>query len=237
MRVRVLFLTPMSLVAIEGAVGAKLVGEDPLAGDDVRATRPENKFPGLVAHEGPVLIFHCRTLIRIGERGTDRGRDRRRRRGGEGERLCSHPKAVLSPRDHPVRVYGRREGQHRGLTVGRPSGQRRRCQRWCRLRSRRSCWRGAPSVDRRGGRPLTRWRPPVDRAGRGRGRRSRVRRGSQSRGHARRGGGVRETALGWNPGGTAGAGRGVTRGTKPRGTTGAGRQAAAVVVPVVVRGS
>jgi hypothetical protein len=46
----------------------------------------------------------------------------------------------------------------------------------------------------------------------------------------------RETALGWNPGGTAGAGRGVTRGMKPGGTTGAGRQAAAIVVPAVVRG-
>jgi hypothetical protein len=47
---------------------------------------------------------------------------------------------------------------------------------------------------------------------------------------------VRETALGWNPGGTAGAARGVTRGTKPEGTTGVGWQAAAVLVPAVVRG-
>jgi hypothetical protein len=44
---------PTSLVAIEGAVGAKLVDEDSLAGDDVRATRPKNKFSGPVAHEGP----------------------------------------------------------------------------------------------------------------------------------------------------------------------------------------
>jgi hypothetical protein len=101
---------PTSLVAIEGAIGMKLVGEDPLAGDDVLATRLENKFPSPVAHEGPVLIFHCRMPIRIGERGTDRGWDQKRRRDGEGERLCSHPKAVLSPRDHPVRVYGRRDG-------------------------------------------------------------------------------------------------------------------------------
>jgi hypothetical protein len=101
---------PTSFVVIEGAVGAELVGENSLAGDDIRVTRPENKFPGPVAHEGPVLIFHCRTPIRIGERGMDRGWDQRRRRGGEGERLCSHPKAVLSPRDHPVRVYGRRDG-------------------------------------------------------------------------------------------------------------------------------
>jgi hypothetical protein len=64
---------PTSFVAIEGAIGAKLVGENPLAGDDVRVTRPENKFPGPVAHECPVLIFHCRTPIRIGERGTDSG--------------------------------------------------------------------------------------------------------------------------------------------------------------------
>jgi hypothetical protein len=115
---------PTSLVAIEGAIGAKLVGENPLAGDDVRVTRPGNKFLGPVAHEGLVLIFHCRTPIRIGECGTDRGRDQRRRRGGEGERLCSHLKAVLSPRGHPVRVYRRRDGQHRGLAAGRPSGQR-----------------------------------------------------------------------------------------------------------------
>jgi hypothetical protein len=101
---------PTSLVAIEGAVDAKLVGENPLAGDDVRVTRSGNKFLGPVAHEGLVLIFHCRAPIKIGECGTDRGRDQRRRRGGEGERLCSHPKAVLSPRDHPVRVYERRDG-------------------------------------------------------------------------------------------------------------------------------
>jgi hypothetical protein len=30
---------------------------------------------------------------------------------------------------------------------------------------------------------------------------------------------VRETSLGWNPGGTAGAVRGFTRGVKPEGTT------------------
>jgi hypothetical protein len=101
---------PTSLVAIEGAVGVKLVGENLLVGDNVRVTRPGNKFSGPVAHEGPVLIFHCRAPIRIGERGTDRGQDQRRSRGGEGERLCSHPKVVLSPRDHPVRVYGRRDG-------------------------------------------------------------------------------------------------------------------------------
>jgi hypothetical protein len=33
---------------------------------------------------------------------------------------------------------------------------------------------------------------------------------------------VRETSLGWNPGGTVGAVRGVTRCAKPGGTTGAG---------------
>jgi hypothetical protein len=33
---------------------------------------------------------------------------------------------------------------------------------------------------------------------------------------------VRETSLGWNPGGTVGAVRGVTRGAKPGGTTGVG---------------
>jgi hypothetical protein len=47
---------------------------------------------------------------------------------------------------------------------------------------------------------------------------------------------VCETALGWNPGGIAGAGKGVTRGVKPGGNTGAGWQATAVVVPAVMRG-
>jgi hypothetical protein len=68
---------PTSLVAIDGAVGAKLVGENPLASDNVRVTRPRNKFLGPVAQEGPVLIFYCRVPIRIGERGMDRGWDRR----------------------------------------------------------------------------------------------------------------------------------------------------------------
>jgi hypothetical protein len=100
----------VSLVAIEDPISAELVREDPFASDDVRALRSWNKVPGPVAHEGPVLILHSCAPIGIGEGSADGGRDWRRWRGGEGERLCSHPKAVLSPRDHPVRVYGRRDG-------------------------------------------------------------------------------------------------------------------------------
>jgi hypothetical protein len=41
---------PASLVAIKGSVGAKLVREDPLVGDDVGATGPGDKLIGPIAH-------------------------------------------------------------------------------------------------------------------------------------------------------------------------------------------
>jgi hypothetical protein len=43
---------PTSLLAIKGPIGAKLVREDPLAGDDVGAMRPGDKLPGPIAHQG-----------------------------------------------------------------------------------------------------------------------------------------------------------------------------------------
>jgi hypothetical protein len=43
---------PMSLVAIKDTVSAKLVREDPLTDDDVRALRLGNKLPGPIAHQG-----------------------------------------------------------------------------------------------------------------------------------------------------------------------------------------
>jgi hypothetical protein len=82
---------PTSLAAIEGPISAKLVREDPFAGDDVGALRSWNKVPGPITHQGLVLILHSRAPIGIGEgsadRGRDRGRCRRRSRGGEDESI------------------------------------------------------------------------------------------------------------------------------------------------------
>jgi hypothetical protein len=66
---------PASLVAIKGPVGVKLVREDPLAGDDVRAMGPGNKLPIPIAHQGLVLILHSRAPIGVSKRSTYRGRD------------------------------------------------------------------------------------------------------------------------------------------------------------------
>jgi hypothetical protein len=41
---------PASLVAIEGPTSAKLVHEDPFAGDDIGALRSWNKVPGPITH-------------------------------------------------------------------------------------------------------------------------------------------------------------------------------------------
>jgi hypothetical protein len=80
---------PVSLVVIEGPVNVELVREDPFVGDDVGALRSWNKVPCPITHQGPVLILHSRTPIRISEGSSDRGRDRgrcqRRSRGGEDE--------------------------------------------------------------------------------------------------------------------------------------------------------
>jgi hypothetical protein len=82
---------PASFVAIEGPVNAELVREDPFADDDVGALRSWNKVPGPITHHGPILILHSRAPIGIGEGsmdgGRDRGRCRRRSRGGEDESI------------------------------------------------------------------------------------------------------------------------------------------------------
>jgi hypothetical protein len=66
---------PTSLVAIKGTVSAKLVREDLLTDDDVRALRLGNKLPCPIAHQGPILILHSRMPIGINECSTGRGRD------------------------------------------------------------------------------------------------------------------------------------------------------------------
>jgi hypothetical protein len=80
---------PTSLVAIESPVSVKLVCEDPFTSDDVGALRSWNKIPCPITHQGPVLILHSHAPIGIGEGsmdgGRDRGRCRRRSRGGEDE--------------------------------------------------------------------------------------------------------------------------------------------------------
>jgi hypothetical protein len=80
-----------SLVAIEGPISAELEREDLFAGDDVGALRSWNKVPGSITHQGPVLILHSHAPIGISEGsangGWDRGRCRRRSRGGEDESI------------------------------------------------------------------------------------------------------------------------------------------------------
>jgi hypothetical protein len=80
---------PAILVAIERPVSAKLVREDPFVSDDIGALRSWNKVPCLITHQGLVLILHSCASIGIGEGsadgGRDRGRCRRRSRGGEDE--------------------------------------------------------------------------------------------------------------------------------------------------------
>jgi hypothetical protein len=82
---------PASLVAIEGPLSVKLVCEDPFASDDVGSLRSWNKVPCPITHQGPVLILHSHAPIGIDEGsmdgGRDRGRCRRRSRGGEDESI------------------------------------------------------------------------------------------------------------------------------------------------------
>jgi hypothetical protein len=82
---------PASLVAIECAISTELVREDPFTSDDVRALRSWKKDPCLITQQGPILILHSCALIGIGESSTDggwdRGRCRRRSRGGEDESI------------------------------------------------------------------------------------------------------------------------------------------------------
>jgi hypothetical protein len=70
---------PASLVAVESPIREELVCEDPLAGDDVGATGPGNKFTCPIAHQGPILLLHSRAPVRIGKGGADRGQNGGRR--------------------------------------------------------------------------------------------------------------------------------------------------------------
>jgi hypothetical protein len=62
-----------SLVAIKGPVGTKLVHKNPLVSDDVGATGLGDKFSGLIAHQGPILILHSHAPIGVGKHSMDRG--------------------------------------------------------------------------------------------------------------------------------------------------------------------
>jgi hypothetical protein len=101
---------PASLVAIKGPVGMKLVREDPLAGDDVGATRLRDKLPGPIAHQGPVLVLYSHTPIGVGKRSTYRGQDRRRcrwrHRGNKDQAIKKHPKTRLGGRQSGVIEVG-----------------------------------------------------------------------------------------------------------------------------------
>jgi hypothetical protein len=68
----------MSLVAIEGPIGTKILGKNPLARDDVAATGMRDKLLGPIAHLGPVLILYSHVPVGVGKRTTDRGWDRGR---------------------------------------------------------------------------------------------------------------------------------------------------------------
>jgi hypothetical protein len=106
------------------------VREYPFTGDDVGATRPGNKFPGPIAHQGPVFVLHSCTPFEIDKRGANRGQDwRRRRRGGrsgEDEGVPRHPEASLGACDHPMRIHW---GSH-GHRHDRPVRGRHRTRRF-----------------------------------------------------------------------------------------------------------
>jgi hypothetical protein len=65
------------------------VQKDPLVSDDVGAMGLGQMFPCPIAHQGPVLLIHSRTLVWIGKRGANRGQDGGRchqgSHGNEGE--------------------------------------------------------------------------------------------------------------------------------------------------------
>jgi hypothetical protein len=65
---------PASLVAVESPIGEEFVCEDPLAGDNVGATGPGNKFPCPIAHQGPILLY-SRAPVWIGKGGADKGQN------------------------------------------------------------------------------------------------------------------------------------------------------------------
>jgi hypothetical protein len=110
-----------SLVTVESPIREKLVGKNPFFGDDVGATRLGNKIIGPIAQKGLVLFLHCHTLIRIGKRDMNGGRDQRwwhcGGRGGEDEGLPRHSKPHPAVGDHAVQVYQGSHGHSRDRLV------------------------------------------------------------------------------------------------------------------------
>jgi hypothetical protein len=68
----------VGFVAIRRPIVTKLMRENPLAGDDVGATEPDDKLLGPIAHQSPILILHSCVPIGVGKRNTYRGWDRGR---------------------------------------------------------------------------------------------------------------------------------------------------------------
>jgi hypothetical protein len=63
------------IVAIKEPIGTKLVREDLLVDDNVGATGPGDKLPGLIAHQGPVLVLHSHAPIGVDKRNMYKGQD------------------------------------------------------------------------------------------------------------------------------------------------------------------
>jgi hypothetical protein len=115
---------------------------------------PEDKLPGPIAHQGPILILYSRAPIEVDKsnmhRGWDRGRCRWRCRGSEDQSIRKHLKPRLGLSDHPVRVHWRSHSY----------SHRRSSNKHHRSRAHGHRWRGLPGslcVDDLRGRPLTRW--------------------------------------------------------------------------------
>jgi hypothetical protein len=64
---------PTSLVPFQGAVGIKLVLENPLAGDDVGANGARDKISCVVGDQSSKFFFHGATPIWIDKGGADGG--------------------------------------------------------------------------------------------------------------------------------------------------------------------
>jgi hypothetical protein len=64
------------LVTIKGPISTELVGEDPLASDNVGALRSENQLLGPIADHGSVFVLYSRTPMGIDKRSMSGGGDR-----------------------------------------------------------------------------------------------------------------------------------------------------------------
>jgi hypothetical protein len=86
---------PTNLVPFQGAIGIKLVLENPLADEDVGANGVRDKIPGVVDDQGSKFFFHAMAPIRINEGGADIGghrRQGRRRSSRQGESVDRKPR-------------------------------------------------------------------------------------------------------------------------------------------------